>query len=494
MGSERGVLLTFFLIYTVALTFLGFYLSKKNTSGEEYLMGGRALSLPLLLGTTLATMVGTGSSMGAVGFGYNNGWAGSLYGIGGAIGMLLLVNLFGDARRKEFLTLSEELSYYYGANRAIRNLVSILIFIAEIGWLGAHILGGSMYFSWITGVPLTTAKLITALGFGLYTIAGGYLAVVYTDVIQAFVLFFGFVLLAALAVPAAGGYAAMKAALPPSFFSFLGLGKVGTLAGISLAVNIGVGVLATPSYRHRIYSGRSEETVRRSFTMTALLYAVFALLPAIIGMAARTLNPNLTKADMAFPFMVTEVFPVWIGAIVLLAGLSATMSSGDSDAIASVVILLSDVYPIIFGKNPPKDKVVKYSQIALSVTMVLAFSLTIFATSIISYITKMISTVLSGLFIAAFLGKFWRRATWQGGVAAMLGGSVTSLSIMNNANLMKVWGNPIIPALLGALLAGVVVSLVTPANKVSPEEALRILETQRAELKAGEEVKSQVRS
>lgn len=48
------------------------------------------MPLFLTLGSTVATMVGTGSSMGAVGFGYSNGWAGMLYGVGGAIGILLV--------------------------------------------------------------------------------------------------------------------------------------------------------------------------------------------------------------------------------------------------------------------------------------------------------------------------------------------------------------------------------------------------------------------
>ncbi len=55
-------------------------------TGEDFLLGGRSLPMILTLGSTVGTMVGTGSSVGAVGFGYSNGWAGMLYGLGGAVG------------------------------------------------------------------------------------------------------------------------------------------------------------------------------------------------------------------------------------------------------------------------------------------------------------------------------------------------------------------------------------------------------------------------
>ena len=176
---------------------LGWWVSRHHrATGDDFLLGGRSIPLFLTIGTTVATMVGTGSSMGAVGFGYNNGWAGALYGIGGAIGILLLAALFASVRKLRFMTMSEELAYYVGGSRVVRNVVALLIYIASIGWLGAHILGGGMYLAWITDIDLNTAKFVVAIGFGLYCVIGGYLAVVWTDTIQAILLFIGFIAMA----------------------------------------------------------------------------------------------------------------------------------------------------------------------------------------------------------------------------------------------------------------------------------------------------------
>jgi SSS family solute:Na+ symporter len=75
-----ALFLTCFGIYVVAITIFGAWIARKNPSGDEFLLGGRNLPLFLTLGTTIATMIGTGSSMGSVGKAYAGGWAGSLFG------------------------------------------------------------------------------------------------------------------------------------------------------------------------------------------------------------------------------------------------------------------------------------------------------------------------------------------------------------------------------------------------------------------------------
>ncbi len=479
MVENQAIYLGVFIAFIVFLILIGIGVSRKVKNGEDFLMGGRGLSLPLLVGTTVATLVGTGSSMGAVGFAYSNGWAGALYGIGGSIGMFLLLYLFADVRKYNFVTYSEEMSFYYGANKFVKGITAILLYVASIGWLGAHILGGSLYLTWITGLDPTISKILTACGFAIFTIIGGYLAVVYTDTIQGIILFIGFIMLTILSIVKIGGYSEMSNQLPSEMVSFLGVEKMGIIPALSLAIVIAVGVLATPSYRHRIYSSSNTSVIKKGFLISGILFAVFSFFPSIIGMSAHIMNPEL-ESGYAFPYLATEVFPVWIGAIILTAGLSATMSSGSSDYIAGVAILLEDVYPVFTGKSPKKEDLVKFSRIALVLTLIIAFLFTLGSTGIISYISNFVSTVMSGLFVATILGKFWPRATWQGGIASIVGGSAVSFTILLNENLQAYWGNPIIPSLIGALILGVTVSLVTPKNNISKDEAIRILERDRA--------------
>lgn len=478
--------LSAFVIYVTFLIWLGWKVSRNQKSGEDFLLGGRGLPLFLTLGTTVATMVGTGSSMGAVGFGYANGWAGALYGIGGAIGILLTAWWFAPVRKLRFMTMSEELSYYVGANRYVKNVVGILIFVASIGWLGAHILGGGMYLAWIADIDQSTAKILISLAFAIYVVVGGYTAVVWTDTIQAVILFFGFILMAYLAVDQVGGIAALSDAVEASDGGFLGVNHLGVIPAISLATVVGVGVLATPSFRQRIYSGKDVSTVRKSFVLSGGLYLFFSFIPAIIGMAAFALNPDLDNQNFAFPYLAISVLPAAFGMIILIAGLSATMSSASSDAIAGVTILLRDVYIMVMGTVPPKDQMINYSRAALVVVIALALLFALTSNDVISYITKMISTVMSGMFVCGFLGRFWTRYNWQGAIATLVGASAASFSLILNDSWMAYWGNPVLPSVGTAFAVGMLVSLLTPKNTVSHEQALMLLDEERSMMEGGD--------
>ena len=117
--------LTCFGIYIVGVTIFGAWVARRKQSGEDFLLGGRSLPLYLTLGTTIATIIGTGSSMGSVGKGYSSGWMGSFFGLGSFIGVVLTAILFAPARRHRFMTMAEELSSYVGGSKVVSNLVAV---------------------------------------------------------------------------------------------------------------------------------------------------------------------------------------------------------------------------------------------------------------------------------------------------------------------------------------------------------------------------------
>ena len=468
-----------FLSYLALMIGLGWWVSRHARGGDNFLLGGRNLPFLLTLGTTVATMVGTGSSMGAVGFAYNNGWAGVIYGLGGATGILLLAKLFAPVRDHQFMTMSEEVAYYVGAHPVVKNTIAIFILIASVGWLGAHILGGGMYLAWLTGLSPFAAKLILALGFSIYVVIGGYIAVVWTDSVQAIVLFVGFFLMAGVALVEADGLHQISAAQPVLNQSFLSLDKIGLLHGLSLFLAVLVGVLVAPSFRQRIYSGQHVKSIRQSFYLSGGLYLLFAVVPAIIGMAAYKLNPDLSNSAFAFPYMAFELLPFSLAALVIVAGLSATISSASSDAIAAVSVLIRDIYSLVFNKMPQAKDVVMLSRIGLIMTIGSALLLALLTNDVIAYITNMIATLMSGLCVCVLLGHFWPRFNWQGAITALVVSVCVSLSVIVNPSWLAYWSNPIIPALIASALMAALVTLISPPQTRSASEALAILQAQR---------------
>ena len=484
--QHQALFLGGFLLYLLAMIAIGWWASRRQQQGqtaaqqgEDFLLGGRSLPFWLTLGTTVATMVGTGSSMGAVGYAYHHGWAGTLYGIGGALGILLLAWLFAPMRQLRFMTMSEELSYYVGADSLVKNAVALIIFVACIGWLGAHILGGSMYLAWLTGLEQNQAKLLIAVGFAVYVIIGGYTAVVWTDAIQALILFAGFILMALFALHAVGGWPALQQSVAAHQIATPEL-----LPSLSLAAAILVGVLATPSFRQRIYSGLNVSTVRRSFVWSGVLYLGFCFIPALLGAVAWLLQPELKNPAYAFPYLALELLPWGLGLLVLLAGISATMSSASSDAIAAVSVLLRDLYALVFRKTPQSDKVVLFSRFGLVGVVLLALLFALLADNIISYITSMIAMLMSGMCVLALLGRFWLRFNRYGALTALTVAPLLSLLWLNQPDWLAYWGNPVLPAVLGSTIAAVLVTLATPACAVSRTDALLILTAQRAAMEA----------
>ena len=473
-----------FVVYALAMIALSWFVSRKHHSGEDFLLGGRSLPLLLTLGTTVATMVGTGSSMGAVGFAYNNGWAGMLYGIGGSIGILLLAWIFAPVRQYKFMTMSEEIAFYVGANPLIKNVVAIVIYVASIGWLGAHIIGGGMYLSWLTGLDINTAKLLIAISFTIYVVIGGYTAVVWTDSIQALILFTGFILMAIFSVQHVGGWQAMLDAQPSANVSLFALEKVGMLPAISLSLAILVGILATPSFRQRIYSGKNVKSIRQSFIYSGLLYLGFSIIPAIIGMSAFAMSQDLDNAAYAFPHIALNVMPLGLGVFIIIAGISAILSSASSDAIAGVSVAMRDLYRLVVGKMPTPDRVVWLSRLSLVITISISLGFALLSNDIISYITKMIAILMSGMCVCGLLGRFWPRYNWQGALASLLASMCTALSISLQPAWSEYWGNPVIPALLSGMIAGVLVTLLTPKSTLNAQQALAKLNAERAEMES----------
>ena len=228
-------------------------------------------------------MIGTGSSMGAIGNGYNHGWGGAIYGLGASAGILSML-LFTKAKNKGFLTMSEEAQYYYGGKKIIRQVMGFMMFVIEIIWLGNHLNGGAKYLAYVTQMPDVTCKIITVLGFGIYVFIGGYMAVVTTDAVQFIAILIGFLTIAFRAIPMAGGYQnvvdTFTAVGKPGAMTLLRPGLPdGVMAAIALVLSTAMGVIGTPPTVPVSTPPRTKDRSQRPSWARASCCSAGALLP-----------------------------------------------------------------------------------------------------------------------------------------------------------------------------------------------------------------------
>ena len=202
--------------------------------------------------------------------------------------------------------------------------------------------------------------------------------------------------------------------------------------------------------------------------MSAVLAISFAILPSIIGMAAYHHNAGLENPDLAFPFMATEMLPVSLGVLTLLAGLSATMSSASSDALAGVAIAVRDLHEMVFKRLPSAEKVVLLSRCGLALTTGLALAMAFSAHNILGYIRDMISLFITGMCVCAVLGRLWPRYNAGGALASLVGAFLTALTFRMLPDWTEYWGGSIIPALTVSAIAGAVsyTHLTLPTKRI----------------------------
>lgn len=483
-----------FITYIIFMIFIAYLTTRNNTKGEDYLMGGRNLGIFLLISTLVATAIGTGSSIGGTSKGFTSGFGGSVFGFANALGFLTLGLFFCKIRKYNLRTISEEIQFYYKGNLFIRKLTGIILYIITLIWIANHINGGAKYLSFVVGTSSLQSKILTVFAFTIYVFIGGYMAVVWTDAIQAGFLLLGFITIIITAIPKAGGIEIIKqtyiASNNPGALTLYGIGNTGFLGFLSLVVAAYFGNIIVPSLRMRIYTAKDEKTAKKGMFVTAFIVFLFSFIPALIGMAAFTIatKNNATEIfnnpDFAFHYMATVVLGPVLGLLFLIAGLSATMSSADSEVIAGVTVFLTDIYSVFTKKEIKNEDIPRFSKYTLIITLIIAFIITLYANDVIGFINTVVGAIAPSLGVTILLGRFYKKVTWQGGVASLIGGFIFGLFYLfipyMNLIINNNFQGPAIPITIISLVLGILISLITyiKDNKTD-DEIMNIVMEQR---------------
>jgi SSS family solute:Na+ symporter len=468
MSNINFPILTALACYGLAMLAISLYWMQRIKKPIDLLMAKRGLGFFVLTGTILATGIGTGVTIGASGLAYRSGWGGCVYPIGIGVGIILVGLLFSDMRKYKFMTLGEEIACYYGGNKVIYNFSNITLFISSMCWLTVQIMGGGFIISLIIEVPIKIGIILAGILIAITSLPGGLLTVVYTDIFQVWILFIGMIVVVFASLGDVGGFASLRETVPSEYFSFLGVEALGWKSVIGIFLALMLHCIADLNNRHRLYSSTSARVAKRSMFAAGLFEILFAILIGILGMCVYSLNPNIGSQDQAIPWLVINVLPSWLAAIVVISLSAAIFSSGDSDAAVTQTFFIRHIYPMIMGKHP--KNAIMVGRLALAVIFVLSIILALTAGTIVDFVVSFLSVILSGLTVVILLGRFWKRATWQGAVTAIIIGSVVSLLVIYVPSQKEFWGKPIIPATLFSLIGEVIVSLMTPSDKRPFEE------------------------
>lgn len=462
-----------FVLYIVAMLLIGWLGYRATTNLSDYILGGRRLG-------SFVTALAAGASdmsgwllMGLPGAIYVSGVSESWIAIGLIIGAYLNWR-FVAARLRVYteksgnaLTLPDYFSNRFEDKSHILRVVSaVVILIFFTIYAASGVVAGARLFESMFGMPYATAMWVGAFCTMAYVFIGGFLAVSWTDTIQASLMFTALVVAPLMVIFTLGGAGSSVQAVASINPQFLNLFRhLDTIAIVSLLA-WGLGYFGQPHILVRFMAAESLRTIpkaRRIGMTWMILCLAGAVAVGFFGIAYFAAHPDQAagvsaNAERVFIELSLLLFTPLIAGLFLAAVLAAIMSTLSAQLLVCSSSLTQDIYKTFLRKDASQTELVWFGRAMVFMVAVIAIWL---ASDPNSRVLGMVSYAWAG-FGAAFgpvviLSLIWKRMTRNGALAGMIVGAVTVLVWKQYG-----WFNlyEIVPGFILAWLAIYVVSLM----------------------------------
>ncbi len=395
------------LILFLGITaYIGFASSKKVESTSEFILAGRKLTKLQATFSLAASDMGGSSIVGACAFVYAVGIAGAWWNISAAPAFLLLGFLVTKKLREmELTTVPEFIGNRY--SKRLGTFSALLHFIGIVTMVSSQFIVASATIHAITGVSQTVALVISLVFVLAYTVGGGLIAVVNTDVFQFFVLIISIVIMIPLALSSAGGISGIVETVPESFTS---LGALGFWEPLSYALMALFTYGTNQAYVQRAFAAKDPQTASFAFNTTGIIYIFYGFAVGLLGLCMVVLLPNLADPNLGFAQLIMTVLPHGLVGIALSGLFAATMSTADSLLLSASSMFVNDIY-LPLKKNVSDDTVLKVSRFTILGVAVASMILSTFFESIVSavYIACLLYSAV--VFFPFILGIFNKKIT-----------------------------------------------------------------------------------
>ena len=416
--------LTVLLVYAGVLMGIGLWIGRKVRNTADFFVAGRRLGPSLLFSTMLAANIGAGSTVAAAGLGYADGlsawwWVGSA-----GLGSVVLAVWIGPrirriAAEQDLRTLGDYLEYRFGEQ--VRVTITVLLWMGTLAILAAQIIGIGWILNVVVGLPPWLGCLIGGGVVIVYFTAGGLLTAAWVNAVQLVVLLAGFVVALPLAVSAAGGWGEIHEATRTVDAAYWNVWQGGS-SGWFYLVMLGPAFIISPGLLQKTYGARDDRTVRLGVGLNAAVLLVFAAMPPLLGMIARSVEPALDNPELALPTLLMDVLPPAVGALGLAALFSAEVSSSDAILFMLATSLSQDLYRRYVDPDASDRRLLTVARRAAVAGGILGTALAIVAASIVSVLGLFYTLLTVSLFVPVLGGLYTRRVGPREAMGAVTGG------------------------------------------------------------------------
>jgi len=444
--------------YSLALMALGLWIGRRVHAAADFFVAGRRLGPGLIFATMLAANIGAGSTVGATALGYTDGvaawwWVGSA-----ACGSLVLAFWVGPAMRRvaaahNLRTVGDYLEFRY--NATVRGAIAALVWIGSIFFLASQLIGIGWILNVVTGVPKPIGCAVGGLVITVYFAAGGLLTSAWVNVVQLSVKLVGFAVALPLALASAGGLSGVAAVRPndTAYWTFLRPDSSGLLY---LAV-LGPAFFLSPGLLQKVFGARDDGAVRLGVGLNAAGLFVFAAVPVLLGIIARSQFPDLAATNLALPTILARSLPPLVGAVALAAVFSAEVSAADASLFMLTTSLAQDLYRRFLNPSATDERLLAVVRWATVASGALGVGVAWVSEDVARTLTIPYSLLSASLFVPILAGLYVRRTSSRTALLSIVAGAGGMLGVQL-ATSGAGWGlvSPAVAGLGAAIAAGLV--------------------------------------
>lgn len=487
MAFEAPLLITF-VAYLLLLVFLSIKAYRRTHNIGDYILGGRKLG-PVVTALSVGASDMSGWLLLALpGAIYLMGISQIWIGVGLTIGAYCNWRIVSRRLRiysqhaSNSLTLPDYFENRFNDKSKILRLVSACVILLFFTFYTASgLVGGAILFESSFGLDYSTALISGAFIIVAYTFIGGFLAVAWTDAVQAVLMLIALIIAPIAVISGSGGgdavWQQMQAVNPESTKLFSNI----SFWGFVSLMTWGLGYVGQPHILARFMAVENAEKLvaaRRIAMSWMLLVLCGSIATGMAGIVYFAEQP-LETPETVFIVLSQQLFNPWVAGVITAAILSAIMSTVDSQLLVSSSVISEDFYRVFVRPAAGEKELLMVSRGAVIAIALLAL---VIASDKESRVLDLVSYAWAG-FGAAFgpvivFSLFWRKMTAAAAIAGMIVGTVTVVVWPN----LEAWFNlsgdffelyEIVP---GFVLSSVVIVAISLFRPAADQQVLRQFE------------------
>ncbi|HWP82267.1 MAG TPA: sodium:solute symporter family protein [Bacteroidota bacterium] len=415
------------LLYVLLQLLLGYTVSRRIRTEDDYLLAGRNLGYVLATFSIFATWFGAESCIGTAGAAYAEGISGVAADPFGYAVCLFLMGLFFAVPlwRMKLTTIADFFRIRFSAST--ERVIAVIMIPTSLLWAAAQIRAFGLVLSASSVLEVSTAVTVAATAVIAYTIMGGMLADAMTDIVQGFILIAGLALLAVTLIADSGGIIAALQSVPAERLALSSSGTQGVITSVlrtaeTWAIPI-LGSVTAQEMVSRVLASRSPMIARRSSLMAGGTYLLVGLIPLGVGLLGSSILPGLDQPEQILPMVAQQHFST-IGYIVFAGALvSAILSTVDSALLAASGIFCHNILIPLQPQMEEHTKV-RIQRLGVFVMGLLAYMLAMYAQGVYDLVKEASAFGSGAVFVVFMFGMYTKFGGARSATTALVVGCV----------------------------------------------------------------------